>query len=771
MTNTDNPREKTFGPQDALFICLYLAGTAVCLFLFWQDLNLSLTRLDEKPVGVVTYKYRATQRRYAERILWERLKEESPVYDGDTIRTADVSEATISLFADSGIIDLGENTLIRIQVEKTGTVIDLTDGGVSAVVQSGGLRIASGDVTVDAVPGSVVAATVSDAAGKAALELRVLEGSAGIQKDGEQRTVTAGEVYSAAAATVTAARVAVVAPASSAKFLNSNDRPLEVAFRWNRIGFAEDEKVRLDIAEDRGFTRVTESKEIQSDGETLWLANGVYYWRAYPSSETGAEIRRGGVGGKLTLIYAPPLTLYSPRQGEHFRFHTSRPGLRFQWQSREGAAAYLIEVSSSSGLENPLFSATVQPTGGDTVSIVYSGFPAGVYYWRVTPVYPRDYTGMAQNSAVASFSIEQADLLAAPQTQERTETVYLEANRQDSYFTWKQEDDAAYYTFLLSRQEDLSDPLIRKQERDNYHVLNAREEGLAPGRYYWGVFQTDMGGNNSAFSQAQTLIVMAGAPPEHTARPESTAPSPVPAQEETAPETPAAPISPATALSERTPSPERTAPVPQAAPITPAAVPSERRAQPESAPRPVSSAPARPAPETPPPINRSVVAAPPEQRAQPASTPQPVSPAPARPVPETPPPSISPAAAASQPLPAPRNLRPAEGHTLTEEIILRDKRIAFSWEQVPGAAGYTFVLYQNEGGTNREILRRTALRTPSFTLTDLTVLDEGEFVWQVEAESGGAGQRSESAASRFRVSLGEIEASESRESGVMFGRD
>ncbi|MDR0587257.1 MAG: hypothetical protein LBG26_08465 [Treponema sp.] len=744
MTNTDNPREKTFGPRDAVFICLYLAGTAVCLFLFWQDLNLSLTRLDEKPVGVVTYKYRATQRRYAERILWERLKEESPVYDGDTIRTADVSEATISLFADSGIIDLGENTLIRIQVEKTGTVIDITDGDVSAVVQRGGLRIASGDVTIDAAPGTVVTATVPDAAGGEGLEVRVLEGSAGVRKAGEQRTVAAGEVYSAAAATAMAARVAVVSPAFSAKFLNGSDGPLEVAFRWNRIGFAEDEKVRLDIAEDRGFTRVTESRESQSDGETLWLANGVYYWRAYPSSEAGVEIRHGGVNGKLTLVYAPPPALYSPRQGERFRFHTSRPGLRFQWQSSEGAAAYLIEVSSSSGLENPLFSATVQPTGGDTVSIVYSGFPAGVYYWRVTPVYPRDYTGMAQSSAIASFTVEQVDLLAIPQTQERTETVYLEANRQDSYFTWKQEDDAAYYTFLLSRQEDLSNPLIRKQERDNYYVLNAREEGLAPGRYYWGVFQTDMGGNNSAFSQAQTLIVMAGAPPERTAQPESVvqpesaAPSPVPTPEETAPEPPAAPISPAAALPERTPPPEKIAPVSPAAPITSAAAPPEQRVQPESTPRPVS-----PIPET---------------------------------IPETPMVSTTPAAAVPQPgvlqpLSAPRNLRPAEGYTLTEEIILRDRRIIFSWEQIPGAAGYTFILYQNEGGANREILRRTALRTPSFTLTDLTVLDVGEFVWQVEAESSGAGQRSEAATSRFRVNLDEIETSESRESGVMFGKD
>jgi hypothetical protein len=338
--------------------------------------------------------------------------------------------------------------------------------------------------------------------------------------------------------------------------------------------------------------------------------------------------------------------------------------------------------------------------------------------------------------------------------------VYLETYRRDSYFTWKPEDDAAYYTFLLSQQEDLSSPLMRKQERDNYCAFNVRDAGLAPGQYYWGVFQTDMEGNNSALSQAQTLVVMAGAPPEPAARAEI-APRPavpaVPEPEQAAPEPAAASAAPAAAAppepaarAESAPRPAVPAvPAPErAAPATPAAAaPPGRAARAEIAPQP--AVPAVPAPE----------------RAAPEPAAAPAIPAPVVPAAAAPPP------AALQPLPAPRNLRPAEGYTLTEEIILRDRSVAFSWEQVPGAAGYTFVLYQNEGGIRREILRRTALRTPSFTLTDLTVLDAGEFVWQIEAEGDSAGRRSEAATNRFRVSLGEIEAAESRESGVMFGRD
>jgi hypothetical protein len=772
MSKTDNQREKTFSLQDAVFIGLYLAGAALCLFLFWRDLNSSLARLNEKPVGLITWKYRAAQRRYAERILWERLKTESPVYNGDIIRTAAVSEATVSLFGEGGTIALGENTLIRIQVDERGTMIDLAEGRLSVSAGSGGLRIAGGDaggntsggLWVDAAPGTLAAITAPEAGRTGDLAVEVLEGSAGIQGGGEARTLTAGEAYSTSG--VPAARVLVLSPEPQAKFLNSGGGLLESAFQWNHMGLAGDERVRLEVAEDRNFTRIIESRESAGEEERLRLANGVYYWRAYPSSAEGAE---AGVGGKLSIVDALPPTLYSPAQGERFRSRTSRPGIRFQWQAREGAAAYLLEVSSSPGLEDPLFSASVQPAGGDRVSIVRSGLSGGSYYWRVTPVYPGGYAGRAQSSAISSFVIEETVLLAAPQTHERVGTVYLEAPQPNTYFTWEQERDAVYYTFVLSRQEDLGNPLVSERERDNYSVLNAREAELPPGRYYWGVYQTDMEGNNSALSPARTFVVMAGAPPEEST--ESAAPPVISTPREPPPEPPPAATAvpapeppPASATTATTPT-RAPAPRDPAPPATPPAtpVPAPREPPPPRATPPATPAPAprEPAPE--PPVTATPAPVPREPPPEPpaATTPPPVTPAP---VPREPP-------APPRPLPAPRNLRPAAGYTLTEEIILQDRRIVFSWDRVSGATGYTFILYQVERGTNREILRQTALRVPSYTLTNLTLLDAGEFVWQVEAESGNVEQESEAATNWFRVNLGEIRAPESRESGVLFGRE
>ncbi|MDL2229939.1 FecR family protein, partial [Treponema sp. OttesenSCG-928-L16] len=141
---------KAFGPADVIYIGFCIAAFLIAAFLFWNDLNMTLTRLSEQPVGTITYKYRAAQRRFVDRVLWDRLRQESPVYSGDYIRTAELSQATVSLNT-GGIITLEENTLIQIFPEEGSFRIDLTGGVLSADARSGKVSIKAGDTLVEAV--------------------------------------------------------------------------------------------------------------------------------------------------------------------------------------------------------------------------------------------------------------------------------------------------------------------------------------------------------------------------------------------------------------------------------------------------------------------------------------------------------------------------------------------------------------------------------------------------------------------------------------------
>jgi hypothetical protein len=94
--------------------------------------------------------------------------------------------------------------------------------------------------------------------------------------------------------------------------------------------------------------------------------------------------------------------------------------------------------------------------------------------------------------------------------------------------------------------------------------------------------------------------------------------------------------------------------------------------------------------------------------------------------------------------------------------------MSFAWDAVPGASSYVFTLYQQKDGGLQELLRKTQ-NTTRFVLTDLSVLDEGAFVWRVTGVSAAAGQGSGVAESVFTVDIEQTGASQGRESGVMFG--
>ena len=90
-----------------LFVSICLIGAAASIWKFSQILNESLVK-DEEPIANITFKWKVAQRQFLDDLLWDRLQQMSPVYNGDTIRTAPASEATI-YFTDGNIIQLTTN--------------------------------------------------------------------------------------------------------------------------------------------------------------------------------------------------------------------------------------------------------------------------------------------------------------------------------------------------------------------------------------------------------------------------------------------------------------------------------------------------------------------------------------------------------------------------------------------------------------------------------------------------------------------------------------
>ncbi len=141
--------------------------------LFIRDINLVLGGNGAKEIGTIAYKKRSATRRQASSYRWERLRNESPVYQGDTIRTADLSEASI-VFDDQVELDVFENSLLTLLVVDGVSQLDFKQGtmsiagnesgsGATRVIRSGSsvIELGSGDSASFTQTGSIVSMDVS----------------------------------------------------------------------------------------------------------------------------------------------------------------------------------------------------------------------------------------------------------------------------------------------------------------------------------------------------------------------------------------------------------------------------------------------------------------------------------------------------------------------------------------------------------------------------------------------------------------------------------
>jgi hypothetical protein len=486
-----------------IFLCIISAG--ISLNFFRLDISRTLSRQNETPVGIITFKYKAAQRRFIDRVLWDRLRTESPVYNGDTIRTAELSEATLT-FAGGETIDIAENTLIHILVTKTETAVSLDSGTLNASAGAGSsMALLSGDSRVEIGSGSVVSA----GAGDTGLTLRVVEGNARLSgngpgsqdEQGGSGLIQAGEALTlGSSGTVqTPPLVTVTQPLPNARFYNSagTGSGMNIPFTFNRVNFQG--PVQLDISADRSFTRI--AGEYTADGAQAAAAlnSGVYFWRAYSPGSTA-----NAASGKVTIIDAPSPSLVSPADGASFRYRSKTPSLRFQWTAAENVTSSTLEVADNPSMLNPRIRTKVRGT-----ALLSTELGEGRWYWRVSPVFSREFEGPP--SPVFSFTIEQNNALSAPVlvSPREGELINTAEGRSPVYFSWRNEEEAISYTVLISPNRDLSNPVLTNSAKESYHLYTPSALAvLGAGSYYWGVRFTDSEGNESPASTARPFTAL-----------------------------------------------------------------------------------------------------------------------------------------------------------------------------------------------------------------------------------------------------------------------
>ncbi len=363
------------------FFVLGLSAVIITTFsvLLYADFTRKIEVSGAAQIGTITFKRQVAQRKYQAQVVWEDVKQSYPVYNNDSIRTSDESEAVIHLH-DGTDISVDENSMIMLSMLDDGININFAHGAISAnrrdVVGDAAFTIITSGAAVAIDKGNI---QLSQRENKE-LDLTVSDGSASVKTDFGESIVNVNEKAIISSdkkeARIVPFKIDLTSPDNNS-FVVTDSAAAPVKFEWNFSEKSTDE-VNLQIAFDRGFEKIKETKRITGLTKVSeQLSPGVYYWRLSAVNRASGKTEYSELR-KLNIIYSAPVKPLAPLQGESVAYFLSNSSVAFSWSENEMASGYTLEVSDKSDFSNIL-----QTVDTPLQRIALENIEPGVYFWRV----------------------------------------------------------------------------------------------------------------------------------------------------------------------------------------------------------------------------------------------------------------------------------------------------------------------------------------------------------------------------------------------------
>ncbi len=465
--------------------------------LFYVDLTRTVSLTGQEEVGTISFKQRVAQRKYASRVVWEEVQQQSPVYNYDTIRTADLSEAVVRL-KDGTEIALAENSMIMIALAKDDIKVDFNQGSIKASRGEGlgKLNIKSADSSVVLDDGDV---NLSKGQGKD-LSVVLNKGSALLATGGKESVIGENQrvVATDEGVQVYNLSLRLIAPARQ-KYIFAAADFQNVAFSWAAVPQGFD--TYLEIARDDSFAVPVVSQPVYQNAAALPLNPGAYYWRVRAVHRATRKMEFSE-SRRLSIVRNDPLFVISPQEGARFAFVTVPPLVSFKWTKGENDSGYRLVLGTDPALADPLRTIKLDEPG-----IAVDKLPAGTYYWRVTRRIDAGGEGFTDESAVRQFVVERSEKMPA------VELVYppdgmtvnkLALDQEPVTFTWRKSGEIPEYQVVVAEDQQFSDVVFTGSSRTNFLKM---PRALRKGAYFWRVAGISGVDSVTAPSQPRALQV------------------------------------------------------------------------------------------------------------------------------------------------------------------------------------------------------------------------------------------------------------------------
>ena len=470
---------------DFLVVVFCLSVSGCFIWLFWQDLNKTTSRTDKDAIATISFKHNIAQRKYADRIVWERVQQNTPLYDNDFIRTVDLAEATIK-FKDGTTLDVYENSMLQVSwSEETGVRLSIDEGDIQVAAsdkaKNVAIRLADGS-TVNMDAGASLSARSDTKENRQNIEVK--GGSANVQtQTGQVTTVSFGQsVNIAKDAGIEVVPLTVISPAKETRLLSfdSSSRPVSVEWRQRRQIDSNNQKVTVQTSRTRDFKELLQSKTITEGSKTqIQTAKGTIYWRVFNDST-----KDNPSTGRITTELVPPVNSIAPQSGTNYTYRINKPRITFRWQANDFADSYRFMAAKDSAMKEIVSDITT------TESFVnLDSLESGTYYWQVMPYYSLNDTGYLAANEIRNFTVTQSKILPSPELlvpPQGSELTYKQ--KLNATFMWKS-DISAEYQLLVAKDREFSSVIIDTKTKTPRYTAEYDLNSIQDGIYYWKVIR------------------------------------------------------------------------------------------------------------------------------------------------------------------------------------------------------------------------------------------------------------------------------------------
>ncbi len=479
------------------------AGSALIITassaLLYADFTRKIDAGNLKQIGSITFKREVAQRKYQTQVVWEEVEQNFPVYNNDSIRTSELSEAVIHL-NDGTDINIDENSMIMLSSLENAININFEHGSISANragvsgTDISAINIKSMDATVSIDKGNIQLSQLENKE----LDLTVSDGQAKVRDAKGETLVKVNEkavISSDRQETKLVQLNFIMKEPEADKFIITGTPRSEMEFEWATEG--ELQNIILEISSDRNFKKTIAKENVA--GKTILtksLAEGVYFWRL-SALNSGTKKTEYSSIRKFNIIYEKPPKMISPLQDEVIKQTAALNSVTFKWTDADRSSDYTLEVSTDKE-----FASIVNSVKTKLRNITVDNINPGNYFCRVKSGFNIGGESFVESSIPVTFRVEKVREINPVKILSPASGLKIDQDVLKSkglVLTWVNDPSYSSYGVQIARNSEFTD-IVSTINRDvNFADV---DRNLEQGRYFWRIQGNVSETDKSPFSEA-----------------------------------------------------------------------------------------------------------------------------------------------------------------------------------------------------------------------------------------------------------------------------